>query len=108
MNGKKKNHTRHKTWNTHEREKERTAKKLNWYKKGGNKSVMFIPYTPDSTLQKMYTEEVKRAGLPIKIVEKAGVSLKRILQKSDPFATKNCGRFDCLPCSSEVKELVHL
>ena len=94
---------RHKTWNTREREQERKSKKLNWYKKGGNKSVMFIPYTPDSILQKLYTKEVKRAELPIKIVEKAGVSLKRTLQKSDPFATKNCGRFDCLPCSSEGK-----
>jgi hypothetical protein len=34
-------------------------------------------------------------------VEKAGVSLKRILQKSDPFGSTNCGRFDCLPCTSE-------
>ena len=92
---------RHKTWNTLAREQERKTKKQNWYKRGGNKSVMFIPYTPNSELKNLYNQEIKRAELPIKIVEKAGVSLKRILQKSDPFKSKNCGRFDCLPCTSQ-------
>ena len=59
---------RHKTWNYRAREQERKTKKLNWYKRGGNKSVMFIPYTPGSELKKLYAQEIKRAELPIKIV----------------------------------------
>ena len=94
---------RPKTWKEREREQERHAKKLNWYKKGNMKSVMFIPYTPDSTLRKLYTEEVRRSQLPIKIVERAGISLKRQLQKSDPFVGKNCGRNNCFPCTSGGK-----
>ena len=94
---------RPKTWKAIEREQERKIKKLDWYKKGGNKSVMFVPYTPGSILQKLYTDEVRKSELPIKIVERAGISLKQILQKSDPFASKNCGRFDCFVCSSEGK-----
>ena len=94
---------RPKTWKEREREQERHAKKLNSYKKGNMKSVMFIPYTPDSTLQKLYTEEVRRSQLPIKIVERAGISLKRQLQKSDPFVRKNCGRNNCFPCTSGGK-----
>ena len=91
---------RPKTWKKKEREEARKQKRLNWYKKGGSKSVIFVPYTLNSELQKLYTEEVKRSQLPIRVVEKAGTALKRKLQRSDPFATKNCMRQECFICSS--------
>ena len=50
---------------------------------------MFIPYTPDSILQKMYTEEVKRAELPIKIVEKDLESAIFLIQQSVVADPKN-------------------
>jgi len=78
---------RHKTWNTREREKERKAKKINWYKKGGNKSVMFTPYTPDSILQKMYIEEVKREELPIKLSKNLESHLKKLWEDLTAYRT---------------------
>ena len=78
-------------------------KKINWYKKGGMKSVVFVPFTPQSQLKKLYKAEIEKAGLPIAIVERAGISLKRQLQKSDPFKSKNCDRRDCFPSTSGGK-----
>ena len=39
-------------------------------------------------------------GDTIKIVEKSGVTLRRVLHKSNPWAGVNCGRENCLPCRS--------
>ena len=54
-----------------------------------------MPATPNSQLQKKYQTEIKRQGFKIKAVEKAGVAIKRLLQKSDPFKPQQCGREDC-------------
>ena len=35
-------------------------------------------------------------GTILKIVEKAGIQLKRILVKSNPWAGSDCNRYDCL------------
>ena len=43
---------RPKGWNREEREQERARKKVNWYKKNGSESVIFVPATPGSQLQK--------------------------------------------------------
>ena len=94
---------RPKTWKTLEREKERKEKKNNWYKKGGYDSVMFVPATPGSVLMKKYRNEVEKSGLKIRIVEKAGMSLKQQLQRSDPFKPLRCGREDCFVCTSGGK-----
>ena len=91
---------RPRSWNMVEREKQRKAKKLSWYKKGGEEALMIIPKTPDSRLLKMYQQEVRQSGLPIYIVEKGGVQLKRQLQKSNPFRMASCDRVDCMVCST--------
>ena len=94
---------RPKTWRTLEREKERREKKNNWYKKGGYESVMFVPATPGSVLKKRYEIEVAKSGLKIRIVEKAGTSLKQQLQRSDPFKPLRCDRENCFVCTSGGK-----
>ena len=94
---------RPKSWNSQEREKQRKAKKLDWYKKGGKESLMIIPKTPGSRLLRMYQEEVKKSGLPIYITERAGIQLKRHLQRSNPFQPERCSRSDCLICGSGGK-----
>ena len=91
---------RPRSWNMLEREKQRKAKKLSWYKKGGEEALMIIPKTPESQLLKMYQREVKQSGLPIYIIEKGGVQLKRQLQKSNPFRMESCDRVDCMICST--------
>ena len=62
-----------------------------------------MPATPNLQLQKKYQTEIKRQGFKIKVVEKAGVAIKRVLQKSDPFKPRQCGQEDCPVCRTEGK-----
>ena len=48
----------------------------------------------------MYEEMIRRSGIRIKVVEKTGRTLKSQLQTSDPFRDPNCGREDCLVCTT--------
>jgi hypothetical protein len=89
---------RPKGWNKEERTKEKIRKKKNWYAKGGNESIIFVPATPRSQLRREYQQEIRNLGFNIKVVEKAGNTLKRILQRSD-----NCGKNDCLVCTTGGK-----
>ena len=94
---------RPKEWRKVEREKEESERKSNWYKRGGNESVIFVPATPNSRLRKEYQKEIKQQGFNIKVVEKAGIAIKRLLQKSDPFKPRQCEREDCPVCSTGGK-----
>ena len=94
---------RPKEWRKVEREKEKSERKSNWYKRGGNESVIFVPATPNSRLRKEYQKEIKQQGFNIKVVEKAGIAIKRLLQKSDPFKPRQCEREDCPVCSTGGK-----
>ena len=87
-------------WQRDERNRSKRDKQLNWYKKGGYESVIFVPATPNSELQKKYSNEVTKSGLKIRIVERAGKSIKSFLQRSDPFTDKNCNQEDCMLCKS--------
>ena len=82
------------------------GKKSSWCKRGGNEAVIFVPATPNSQLQKKYETEIKRPGFKIKVVEKAGLAIKRLLQKSDPFKPWQCEREDCQVCRTEGRESV--
>ena len=67
---------RPKEWRKGEREQEKVRKKNDWYKRGGNEAVIFVPATPNSQLQRKYQKEMKRQGFKIKVVEKAGIELR--------------------------------
>ena len=75
-------------WKRLERAQERQGKRESWYRKGGFDTVIFVPATPGSQLKIRYIEEIKGAGFKIKVVEQPGVTLKRMLQRSDPFREK--------------------
>ena len=95
---------RHKEWNKKEREENKKGKKLDWFKKKGEETVIFIPATPRSELKKQLEEEVKKSKVKVKIVERAGKTLKNILQRSDPFKKKQCDKKEtCMVCSSGRK-----
>ena len=81
-----------KGWRKDEREAEKSRKREDWYKKGGDEAVTFVPATPGSQLQKKYQREIKDQGFKIKVVEKTGTTLKEVLQKSDPSKQKRCKR----------------
>ena len=47
-------------------------------------------------LRKIATTEAE-AGIKIRIVEKGGMSMKRMLQVSNPMKTAGCENQNCLP-----------
>ena len=58
------------------------------------KAVISVPFTPNSALAKELREVEESmenlTGTRLKIVEKAGIQLKRILVKSNPWAVSDC------------------
>ena len=78
-------------------------KKNDWYKRGGNEAVIFVPATPNSQLQRKYQKEIKRQGFKIIVVENASIAIKKLLQKSDPCKPRQCEREDCLVCTKDGK-----
>ena len=81
-----------------ERKEAKKKKKKDWYEKGGYKSVIFVPSTPESNLKRRYECEIKKTNLKIKVVEQAGTQLKRILQSSNPFRKDRCDDDMCFVC----------
>ena len=74
-------------------------KKKHWYKNDGKyDSVMFVQPTEGSELKKKIQQIAKRNKVKVKVVEKAGLTVKKILQKSNPFGKKPCERADCIVC----------
>ena len=91
---------RGKELNTPKARQERNKQKNSWFRKGGYESVMFVLATPGSELRRMIQEEVSGTSLKIRVVERAGVRVKKMLQKNDPFKDKTCNEENCLVCST--------
>ena len=66
------------------------------------KSVLFVPRTEGGELlQRLREEERKLAdisGYRVKLVERPGTQISRILCQRNPWAGDDCGRPDCLVC----------
>ena len=66
------------------------------------KSVVFVPRTQSSKLVKLLRSEEQRlavtTGYRVKIQERSGVQLRRILVKKNPVPSIECGRENCLVC----------
>ena len=75
-----------------------------WYKGDNNEyeSVMFVEATPESTYKNEVQKLVKKHKLKIRVVERAGVTIQRILQRSDPFQRRICNRNDCFVCQNDI------
>ena len=65
--------------------------------------MIFVPATHGSDLKKILENDVKESGLKFHIVEKAVVSVKRMLQISNPFKERTCNREDCIVCQTGGK-----
>ena len=63
-------------------------------------TVLFVPYTPDGALATALRAYEKKRGAKkrIRIVERAGVSLKSKLFSSNPWSKEGCVRTGCFPC----------
>ena len=77
---------------------EKSGKRDDWYKRGEDEAVIFVPATTGSQLQKKYQSEIRNQGYKIKVVEKTGTTLKKVLQKSNPFKQQRYGGKNCLVC----------
>ena len=96
---------RPRSWRRMERRKQREEKKKTWFKRNGVESVMFIPATPNEELRKILQEKVDQSGVRVKVVEKSGTKMVRLLQKNDPFQKKACRDAEnCLVCNGGDEE----
>ncbi len=65
--------------------------------------MVFIPTTPNSTLQRAFQEEKRKSRFKIRVDETSGRSLKQILQRSNPFKERQCSRDQCPVCTTGGK-----
>ena len=52
-----------KGWKKDEREVEKSGKRDDWYKRGGDEAIIFVPATPGSQLQTKYQSEIRNQGI---------------------------------------------
>ena len=69
--------------------------------------ILFVPHTPGGKLaQEIQRDEDNFSTLHktarVKVVERGGKKLIDILGRKDPWAPQNCGRSECLICSSRM------
>ena len=91
---------RGKEMNTPQERIKRRRKRRNWFRGGGYESVMFIPATPGSELTRRIQEEVAVSELKIKVVEKPGIKIKRMLQRNNTVKSMVCADTKCFIFSS--------
>ena len=87
-------------WKWEERKIKNRDKKVTWFRRGGYQSVLFVPATPASQLQRRLSDEVDKSKFKIRVVELAGGSIKKSLQRSDPFKSDKCLRPNCAVCET--------
>ena len=67
---------RSKFWNRSKRMQEKKEKRKNWFRAGDCETVMIVECTPGAYLAKQYEKILKDYDLNIKVVEKAGKTLR--------------------------------
>ena len=70
-----------------------------WYLKDGkSETIMFVNATPGEWMKRKVEKLAKKHKIKMKVVERRGQSMKKRLQKSDPFKKINCDIKDCVIC----------
>ena len=87
-------------WKKEDRAVKRLVKGKTWSKAD---SVMFVQATPGELLKKEVSKVIRESGLNIRGVEKAGRSLKRLLQRSDVSSSTVCLDDQCPICLTSGK-----
>ena len=86
------------------RTEDKVWKSKTWFRRGGFATTLFVPPTPGGELAGLLQAAVARdsqgRGVKIRVVERAGQSLKARLQTSDPSPKLPCSEARCLPCNS--------
>ena len=94
---------RGKFWDRERREMEKMEKRNKWYERGGYETVMFVDATPNGELAAECKKALKDSELGIRVVERSGKSIRKVLSKSDPFQETSCGRENCKVCEINPK-----
>ena len=92
---------RPKDWNLEERRIQKRKKKRSWSCTGGHTAPIIIPATPNGELLHLLRDVAEKEAVPgvrFKIVEKGGVTVQHIAQKSNPMATPGCPDDSCVGC----------
>ena len=93
-------------WKEEERRRAKSLKKAAWFRPAD--AVLFLPATPDSLLadrtREVVNQEGKRLGLNVKVVERAGISMKQQLVKTDLGIGDPCPQGDCVICLTNPGE----
>ena len=84
-------------------ESRRRADKRKWYNEDKYDGVMFVDTTPNGELKRRVEKACKKNGMKIKVVEKVNSTMKREIQRSNPFGLEHCGRNDCVTCNLELQ-----
>ena len=93
-----------------ERRKEKIEKQKSWANKDGSLAPIIVPATPDGALAKMLSDVVEnesKSGIKLKIVERGGISVGKMLQKPNPTKSPGCQKDDCSMCLENKSELCH-
>ena len=85
-----------------ERRKEKDKKKSNWYDPEKYDGVMFVDVTENGELMNEVKKACKRNKIKVKVVERMRSTVKKEIQRSNPFQHKNCGRKECVLCSRNM------
>ena len=97
---------RPRSWNQGEREENKWRKKATWYKQGGYTTVMFCPFTPNSTLANRWREAEARGavtrGWRYRVVELGGRSVRSQLCRF-PWGVPCTDPTRCMVCSTGGK-----
>ena len=74
--------------------------KEKWYAgdDGKYESVMFVQATKGSELKNVVQRLARKNKVKLRVVERAGLTMKKALQRSDPYEKKKCERADCVVC----------
>ena len=82
-------------------ERRKTKRNMTGQPGGGHIAPIFVPPTPNSELAnslKAIADREAEAGVHFKIIETGGLSMRSVLQRSNPLETAGCDSPDCLPC----------
>ena len=61
-------------------------------------SILFVQPTVGSKLKQEVQRIARRNDVKVKVIEKAGLTMKKALQRSDPYTKSKCERMDCAVC----------
>ena len=93
-----------------ERKKTKKVRQKNWFSKDGkHETVMFVEATENSELKNRVEIAARKHRVKVKIMEKSGITMKKVLQRSNPFGNIPCEREKCVCCCNEevVSNNVH-